>query len=249
MSKSRTEAKTYMFNGETHTLSELSKISGIGDNIIRARIKAGWSVEKAVSEKEIAKNVALKSYYIYKDKRLTIAEIAKISEMDEKLVRKRIHLGWDIEKIINTKPKIKKNYEQLKEGLTIDYICVASGMSKSTVISRLNQGWDIKSIMETSQTGPNKHLYKGELLTVKEISEKSGMSHKTIHTRIEKDFEKTETRRELYNGRLLTINELSKINNIPANQIWLRLDSGWSVEKAVETPLKRLEHMIVMVNN
>lgn len=39
------------FMGETHTISEWSKITGIHQDVILYRIKAGWDVERALTEK------------------------------------------------------------------------------------------------------------------------------------------------------------------------------------------------------
>ena len=38
------------FNGETHTLTEWERITGIQQSTIRQRLKAGWSVERALTE-------------------------------------------------------------------------------------------------------------------------------------------------------------------------------------------------------
>ena len=39
------------YNGETHTLAEWSKISGISSGRISQRLKKGWAIEKAIFEK------------------------------------------------------------------------------------------------------------------------------------------------------------------------------------------------------
>lgn len=39
------------FNGEKRTMSEWSDITGISDDVIRYRINAGWSTERALTEK------------------------------------------------------------------------------------------------------------------------------------------------------------------------------------------------------
>lgn len=41
-------AKLYEVDGETHSLYEWSRISGIKVKTIRARLKSGWSVEDAI---------------------------------------------------------------------------------------------------------------------------------------------------------------------------------------------------------
>ena len=38
------------YNGETHTIAEWSKISGVASDRIRQRLKKGWSTEKAIFE-------------------------------------------------------------------------------------------------------------------------------------------------------------------------------------------------------
>lgn len=37
------------FNGESHTMAEWSEITGIKEATIHARLKRGWSVEKAIA--------------------------------------------------------------------------------------------------------------------------------------------------------------------------------------------------------
>jgi hypothetical protein len=55
------------YNGETHTISEWSKITGIYKETIRYRLKNGWSIEKALTQK-------------YKVKHIDIADIKKTIE-------------------------------------------------------------------------------------------------------------------------------------------------------------------------
>lgn len=42
-------------NGQTHTISEWSRITGLKDSTIRERIKRGWTVEDALTKKPIEK--------------------------------------------------------------------------------------------------------------------------------------------------------------------------------------------------
>ena len=44
-------SKKVTCNGETHTLSEWAKISGVHSETIRHRIKKGWPVEDAIFKK------------------------------------------------------------------------------------------------------------------------------------------------------------------------------------------------------
>jgi hypothetical protein len=67
-------------------------------NIVRDRVKAGWSIEKAITNPPR-----------YTQPRLTIEQrkIAKQNNLDLHAVRSRLDRGWDIEKAITT-PAIDK---------------------------------------------------------------------------------------------------------------------------------------------
>jgi hypothetical protein len=90
------------FNGETDTLANWSKRTGIKQGTIAWRISQGWSVEKALTQKAVNRKRIGKRYIEYKGEIKTMAEWAKEIQMPYKILCSRMNRGWSIERALET---------------------------------------------------------------------------------------------------------------------------------------------------
>lgn len=86
-------------NGETHTLQEWSRITGIDRRTISKRIdRDGWSVEDALTKlvkKQRSKEDLLISF---NGEEHTLSEWSKILNIKRETLKSRLHNGWSIER-------------------------------------------------------------------------------------------------------------------------------------------------------
>ena len=92
----------------------------------------------------------------------------------------------------------------------------------------------------------NCYMYKGKEYTLDELLKKAKMNKSTFYTRICKLKMSVEdaidtplgigVKRYDYKGKSYTISELSKLSGLDGFVIRARINQGWSVEKAVDTP-------------
>lgn len=62
-----------------------------------------------ISNKENANNTRKNNHILYKNKTYTIQEFAEFIKISRTTLAQRLKLGWDLEKIINTKPALGRN--------------------------------------------------------------------------------------------------------------------------------------------
>jgi len=104
----RTNNHLITFNGETKTLMQWSRDSGIARKTIIGRIKRGWPLDRVFSEKPFfGKNqYSGKNLITFNGKYMTIIEWAKELNIKYCTLRDRLNrLGWPIEKAFTTPVK------------------------------------------------------------------------------------------------------------------------------------------------
>lgn len=101
-------------NGESHTLDEWEKISGLTKETIRQRIRNGWSEDDVL----IVPKRGEDGFYTQQSKRIefngekhTISEWSRIIGISEATIRSRIIKGLNTEEILSKEKVIKKDYE------------------------------------------------------------------------------------------------------------------------------------------
>lgn len=93
------------YKGETHTITEWSRILGINKATLADRLdKGNWSIEKAFTT-PIADT---SKYYTVDGITLNISGLAKKYNMKYSVVKNRLRRGWDIHKALKTPSKINK---------------------------------------------------------------------------------------------------------------------------------------------
>lgn len=84
------------FNGETHTITEWSNITGIAQSTIETRLKRGYSIDDALTT-PIPKRKPRNMKIEYNGESHTIPEWAEITGVSAQAIRRRINGGWSIE--------------------------------------------------------------------------------------------------------------------------------------------------------
>lgn len=100
-SNNKTDNFLIEFNGETDTLANWSKRTGIKQGTIAWRLKRGWSVERALTATiKQTKPTGEKHFIEYKGESRTIAEWARKLDFPYHTLSKRINSGWSIERAL-----------------------------------------------------------------------------------------------------------------------------------------------------
>ena len=102
----RIKGKKYLYNGEYLTIPEISEMCKIDKTILFARIRLGWSIEKATTTSKIAKDDK-KGKYLYNGEYLNLTYISKKVGIERELLRSRLRCGYSLEEAINFNPKRK----------------------------------------------------------------------------------------------------------------------------------------------
>ena len=85
------------YNGVKLNITQWSKILNIPAQTIRARLKQGWSVNKALSEPN--KPTPIK-FFTYRGETKRICDFAKQYNLDRRELAQRIRRGWSIERAL-----------------------------------------------------------------------------------------------------------------------------------------------------
>lgn len=95
-----TEDKTIIYKGETLTLAEVIKRTGLSEATIRTRFQKEWSPEAIV---ETPERTNWKERTIpYQGREITLAEAVQITGLPESTIRNRHYQKWSPEDLMKT---------------------------------------------------------------------------------------------------------------------------------------------------
>lgn len=97
----RRDNRRVEYCGETHTLKEWSRITGISDGVIAKRIDYGWSVEDSLTKPTRSRKPSCPGIE-YKGETHSIAEWSRITGISYAVLIKRFQTGWDVEEALTT---------------------------------------------------------------------------------------------------------------------------------------------------
>lgn len=93
------------FNGKSHTIEEWSHIVGINGKTLRYRYHSGWPIEDILT-----KDIKTGQMLSYNGETHTVCEWSQIVGIKDTTLFNRINrYGWDIEKALTTRSKLRKN--------------------------------------------------------------------------------------------------------------------------------------------
>lgn len=96
--------------GQAHTLPEWSKQLGISREALRERLKRGESLERAIEAIERRKRIAGRTRELTGGTPLKV--LARAHGIHENTVRTRLHLGWSLERALNTPADPAKSHRK-----------------------------------------------------------------------------------------------------------------------------------------
>lgn len=128
-----------------------------------------------------------------------------------------------------------------KETLTIDRIDV------NGIYEPKNCRWITLSEQNSNKTNNFIVRYKGEDYIINNLAKKLNVDRNTLRRRIEKGINESKWGEKadrnkicvVYKGEKFVLKELAKIKNINFQTLKNRLYAGWSIEKAIETPVNK----------
>lgn len=85
------------YDGRTLRVSEWSKKTGLGEKCIRERLKRGWTVEQALTERSGQRDKVRQRLLTLNGETRNIAQWAKKTGLRRNCIEKRLQLGWSIE--------------------------------------------------------------------------------------------------------------------------------------------------------
>jgi len=223
-------------DGETLCMSTWEKRLGFRDGVIRDRLSCGWSVERALTTPQ-EHQVQLAFNF----------EMMSISEWEDKLgfkrgvVHGRINEGWSARRALMTPvSRRKKSPERLEKlrrkrnGHQLTYggetMCISAwterlGFSYTLIRKRLKSGWSVEDaltippLQSRNQSG--------------ESDDPEG--NRQPVTRKERLRNKRNNHLLTFRGETLCISEWTERLGFEYTLIRKRLESGWSVERALTT--------------
>ena len=95
----RGDTRMIEFNGETHTIAEWAMKIGIVPRSLRDRLKAGWSVEKALTTPPVAQSKP-PMILEYNGVKKTVAEWARQFGMNPATLHNRLYKGMTVEEAL-----------------------------------------------------------------------------------------------------------------------------------------------------
>jgi len=99
---------TITHNGETHTIREWAKITGLTDRTIRWRYNEGWPTDMILDPHAYrgrgpdSRETRRPTMITFEGRTLTIAEWAKVVGLKESTLRNRLKKGWEIKRALMT---------------------------------------------------------------------------------------------------------------------------------------------------
>lgn len=90
-------AKTYYYDGENFTVSELSKKYNISTSNIRSRLARGYTLDEALTEGNI--NTINANKYMINGEEITLRELSEKTGLRKNTIRARLRYGWNIDDI------------------------------------------------------------------------------------------------------------------------------------------------------
>ena len=89
--------------------------------------------------------------WLWKGKKRTLGEIARMEEMPVRTIQNRMNLGWDLERAISTplKSETARRYSWKGKRRTLKEIADTTGVSYAVLYNRIYLGWTIEDAVKT----------------------------------------------------------------------------------------------------
>ena len=211
---------TAAYNGKTLSLTPVKweSVTGVSSNLIRSRIKKGWSVQDAVTTPPGERTSHIVEH---NGEKHNITEWSRITGVPSYVISTRLRKGWTAERALSTPsrcikmPKKKKGiriYEYHGEAHNLHEWEKKMGVKRGTLSDRMSRGWSFEKAIETE-------VRKMDTL-------------RSSEERARRRSEQAERALKItYNGETKTISEWAEISGIPYNVLYGRYRMKWSPEE------------------
>ena len=205
------------------------------------------------------KSIPENSPIYYPDNKLiTLKEFSEITKLPLIVVKYRYAQNWDAEWILSNDWD-NRDYEYNGYSYNKTELSLFSGIPYKRLEYRFRDGWSVKQALEGASpwTKSNKNisdiiletvkvLYQEKEISLQDLSNLTGVPLSVLKYRykfssgidwlIGKDFR---SRNYFYKNNWYTTTELSILSDLPYTRITDRLSKKWTVERTLETPIKK----------
>lgn len=192
-------------SGESHTMSEWSKLTGVSEWNISIRLRRGWSVDEAVGLKDRETPAwgrsATETITASSGECRTIAEWSSRLGGKVETLMHRLDSGWSPDQTLGLSASPGK-YVHDGKAYTLTEIAEMLGMSREGVKSRIRGGWTIDEILATPKDQARKlkvrgFEFLGQWRSLKEWSVETGISYPKLLRRFNEGQSPKEILREV----------------------------------------------------
>ena len=174
------------FGGKAQTVRAWAKELGVSKTCLEGRLKAHWSVEKALTTPKGDQEV-----YTVNGEGRTLSGWAKKLGVCTQCLKGRLERGWSIERAVTvtaSKANLPAKIPFAGEVLSISEWARRTGLSKALISQRLKSGWSIADALTKGPTHvvPVKITYHGKTLTPREWEKATGLDRNLIVARMKK---------------------------------------------------------------
>lgn len=145
-----TPPKRIVYRGESHTIREWSKITGVDSRTISSRLHDGWTEEKALTApiEQQRQRLAPPLTIVSRGEKHTVKEWSKITGVNCGTIHSRLRSGWPPEKALSTRT-IKTWIVCRGKRHTVTEWERISGIPRYAIYRRLKSGWPPDKIFST----------------------------------------------------------------------------------------------------
>lgn len=252
-----------IYNGVIYkSIKQLADTLGVVKFTIKRRLDKGMTLEAAIED--IKNSQPVYNGVIYKN----ATELAKHEGVLPRVLLNNLRSGMSVDDAVRAAKEYKQR-EIVYEGVaypSLTALCCAKKVPYYAVLHRLSVGWDFERAINTPVMPSDSSLeYKGvRYAGIKTLARAVGMNASTLHDRLKRGWTIEEavetplgeriktprgTTRVSYKGKeYASVKDLCGALGVNYQTISSRLAKGWTIEQAVETPIKtpvKLTNLVV----
>ena len=234
---------------------------------VRTRLKFGWSLKDALEIPIGEKNTNSEQYICdhIGNKFKSTLEMCRYWNKSREAVNERLREGWSLKDALEIPIDNNKHTRKCTDHLGNQYnsfkeMCEAYNHSQSTIYARIKSGLSLKDALETGNgySRLNKYVYDhlgNKFKTKRDMYRHWNISESVVNGRLRNGWslqKALETPEKTLNSRTAHIikdhlgnefstkKDMAKHWNIEYNIVLQRLENGWSLKDALETPVRRV---------
>jgi hypothetical protein len=201
---------------------ERAEAYGLENSVVRTRLRRGWNLEKALTTKADGKTDSVQVTDSHGNIFGSIREMADAYGMKYHTLQGRLKKGWSVEDALTIPPKdtaAQKWYDHLgNEYDNQKLLCEAYGINDATFRRRLKMGWSMENVLTTPVQNTEVETRGCEQI--------SGQVDKKYIDHLGNEY--------------LSQKDMCNAYDIDPSTFRDRLKRGWSLEKALTSPITQI---------